>query len=190
MDGPFQTPGAMTKIAGMAFMAVHDGQGDAAIVRQCLIAFQAPVDLVNRFPQRARIHLGVYVSHGFGAGHGMAQPMLPEAGCARHLQSVEASHPRPEQDHGGFGYRGRGDARLRSAAMAFSLRLCSTLAPTLVSRRPLPTVHKTARSVSLAPPSERAGRFPRDLRAALFRSVTWPPIRFRPVIPRSEEHTS
>ena len=41
--------------------------------------------------------------------------MFPEAGCARHLQSVEASHPRPEQDHGSFGNRGRGDARLRSA---------------------------------------------------------------------------
>src|SRR6266853_4258571 len=80
----------MAKIAGMTFMAVHDGQRDAAIVRQCLIAFQTPVDLMNRFPQRARIHLGVYVSHGFGAGQGMAQPMLPEPGCARHLQSIDA----------------------------------------------------------------------------------------------------
>src|ERR1035437_8607540 len=105
----------MAKIAGMAFMAVHDGQGDAAIVRWCLIAFQASVDLVNRLPQLACIHLGVYVSHGFGAGHGMAQPMFPEAGCARHLQSVEASHPRPEQDYGRFGYGGRGDARFRPA---------------------------------------------------------------------------
>src|ERR1035437_7839216 len=105
----------MAKIAGMAFMAVHDGQGDAAIVRWCLIAFQASVDLVNRLPQLACIHLGVYVSHGFGAGHGMAQPMFPEAGCARHLQSVEASHPRPEQDYGRFGYGGRGDAGFRPA---------------------------------------------------------------------------
>src|ERR1035437_8197665 len=92
----------MTKIAGMAFMAVHDGQGDAAIVRQGLVALQAPVDLMNRFPQRVRIHLRVYVSHGFGAGHGMVQPTLPEPGCTRHLQSVEASHPRPEQDYGRF----------------------------------------------------------------------------------------
>jgi hypothetical protein len=34
MDGSFQTPGAVAKIAGMAFMAVHDGQGDAAIVQR------------------------------------------------------------------------------------------------------------------------------------------------------------
>src|SRR5450759_179133 len=105
----------MAAVAGMAFVAVHDAQGDAAIVWQGLVAFQTPIGLVNGFPQRGSIQLGVYVSHGFGAGHGMAQPTLPEPGCARHLQSVEASQPRPKQDYGGFGYRGREDARLRPA---------------------------------------------------------------------------
>jgi len=63
-------------------------------------------------PHSAGIYLGVYVSHGVGAGHGMTQPTLPEPGCSRHLQRVEASEPCPKQDHGSFGYRGRGDARL------------------------------------------------------------------------------
>jgi hypothetical protein len=49
-----------------------------------------------------------------GAGHRMAQPTLPEQGCTRHLQRVDASHPRPKQDHEGFGYRGCGNARLGS----------------------------------------------------------------------------
>src|SRR5450759_4265000 len=48
-------------------------------------------------------------------GMGWPQPTLPEPGCARHLQSVEASQPRPKQDYGGLGYRGRGDTRLRPA---------------------------------------------------------------------------
>jgi hypothetical protein len=75
----------MAAIAGVAFVTVHDGYGDATIVRQGLVSFQTPIDLVNGFPQRAGIHLGVYDSHGFGAGHGLAQPTLPEPGCARHL---------------------------------------------------------------------------------------------------------
>ena len=98
----------------MAFVAVHDGQADAPIVRQSLIAFQTCVDLMNRFPQRVRIHLGVYGSHGFGAGHGTVQPMFPEPGCARHLQSVEAAQARPEQDHGRLDHGEGGDARFQS----------------------------------------------------------------------------
>jgi hypothetical protein len=72
------------------------------------------IDLVNGWAQSAGIHPGVYLSHGVDAGHRMAQPTLPEPGCARHLRRVAASHPRPNQDHGGFGYRGRGDAWFRS----------------------------------------------------------------------------
>ncbi len=45
----------------------------------------------------------------------MANQRFQNRDCARPLQSVEASQPRPKQDHGGFGYRGRGYARLRSA---------------------------------------------------------------------------
>jgi hypothetical protein len=47
-------------MGGVAFVTVHDGSGDAAIVRQCLVSFQRPIDLVNGFPQRASTHLGVY----------------------------------------------------------------------------------------------------------------------------------
>ena len=104
----------MAEIAGMAFVAVHDGQADAPIVWQSLIAFQTCVDLMNRFPQRAGIHLRVYGSHGFGAGHGMAQPMLPEPGRARHLQSVEAAHARPKQDDGCLDHSEGGNARFQS----------------------------------------------------------------------------
>src|ERR1035441_6590972 len=86
-------PGQMAEIAGLAFVAIHDGQADAPIVWQSLIAFETRVDLMDRFPQRAGIHLGVYGSHGFGAGHGMAQPMLPEPRGAGHLERVEAAHP-------------------------------------------------------------------------------------------------
>ena len=99
----------------MAFVAVHDGQADAAIVWQGLIAFQTSVDLMNRFPQRARIHLGVYVSHGFGAGHGVVQPTLPEPGWARHLQRVETSQPRPKQGDRGFDHGENRNARFWSA---------------------------------------------------------------------------
>src|SRR5674476_1012914 len=100
-----------TTAKSSTFVAVHDGQADAPIVWQSLIAFQTSVDLMNRFPQRASIHLGAYGSHGFGAGHGMAQPMLPEPGCARHIQSVEAAHPRPKQDHGCLDHSEGGNAR-------------------------------------------------------------------------------
>lgn len=62
-----------TTAKSSTFVAVHDGHADAPIVWQSLIAFQTSVDLMNRFPQRASIHLGVYGSHGFGAGHGMSQ---------------------------------------------------------------------------------------------------------------------
>jgi len=98
----------------MAFVTVHDGQADAPIVWQSLIAFQTGVDLMNRFPQRARIHLRVYGPHGFGAGHGMAQPMLPEPGRAHHLQSVEAAHARPKQHHRGLDHSEGGNARFQS----------------------------------------------------------------------------
>ena len=72
------------------------------------------INLVNGLAQSARIHPGMNLSHGVGAGHRMAQPTLPEPGCARQLRRVAASHPRPNQDHGGFGYRGRKDAWIRS----------------------------------------------------------------------------
>ena len=77
----------------MALMAIHDGYRDAPIVRQRLVAFQATIDLMNRFPHRTRIHPGVHIIHGFGAGHRLAQPTLPEPGGTSHLQSVEASQP-------------------------------------------------------------------------------------------------
>src|ERR1039458_2074960 len=87
----------MAAIAGMAFVAIHDGQRETVIVWQCLVAFQTCIGLVNGVSQSASIHLGVYVPHGVGAGHGVAQPTLPEPGCARHLQRVEASQPRPNR---------------------------------------------------------------------------------------------
>ena len=62
----------------MALMAIHDGYRDAPIVRQRLVAFQATIDLMNRFPHRTRIHPGVNITHSFGTSH---------------LQSVEASQP-------------------------------------------------------------------------------------------------
>jgi hypothetical protein len=105
----------MTAIAGMALMAVHNGCRDAAIVRQRLVAFQAPIDLMNRFPHRTGIHLGVNITPGFGAGHRLAQPTLPEPGGAGHLQRVAASQPRPKQNQAGLGDRRRGYTRLRSA---------------------------------------------------------------------------
>ena len=88
---------------------------DAAIVRQRLVAFQAAIDLMNRFPQRTRIHLGVNITHGVGAGQGLAQASLPEPGGTRQLQRVEASQPRPKQNQAGHGDRRRGYTRLRSA---------------------------------------------------------------------------
>src|ERR1035437_2945866 len=111
MDYSFKTPGTMAAIAGMTLVSIHDGQRDSMIVWQGFVTFQRPIDLVNGIPHTAGIHLGGHVSHGVGAGHGMAQPTFPERGSGRHLQSVEAPQPRPKQDHRGFGYRGCRDAR-------------------------------------------------------------------------------
>jgi hypothetical protein len=44
----------------------------------------------------------------------MAQPMLPEPGGARHLQSVEAAHTGPKQDQGGLDHCEGGNARFQS----------------------------------------------------------------------------
>ena len=72
-------------------MAIQEGYKDVPIVRQRLVAFQATIDLMNRFPHPARVHSGVHNTHCFGVGHRLAQPTLPEPGGTGHLQSVEAS---------------------------------------------------------------------------------------------------
>ena len=38
MNGPFQTSRTMAAIAGMAFMAIHDNQGNTTMIRQSPVA--------------------------------------------------------------------------------------------------------------------------------------------------------
>jgi cystathionine beta-lyase/cystathionine gamma-synthase len=59
LDDSFSTSAAMAAIAGMALVAIDDGRGEAVIAWQCLVAFQACIDLANGLAQRASIHPGV-----------------------------------------------------------------------------------------------------------------------------------
>ena len=102
----------------------------ALVVWQCLVALQFSVDLVNRIAELACIHLGEDISqcafnscaNRIGAGHRTAEPLaqelkahlLPELRLGGHLQSIQASHPRPKHHCGGFHHNNSGYARFQS----------------------------------------------------------------------------
>src|SRR5579863_4671860 len=72
VDRSLQATRTVAEIAGVTFVTIQDSGSDAVIIRQCFVALQLIVDVVNSPPQSRGIHQGVHPPEAVGAAHGLA----------------------------------------------------------------------------------------------------------------------
>ncbi len=114
VNGSFETARTVLEVAGMALVAIQDGDADPAMIRQRFVALQPVIDMVNPLPQAFGVHPGDHSPDAVGAAHGLPEPEAEKAGVSGEFQSIEAAHARPEQSRDGFDDDGGWDARLQA----------------------------------------------------------------------------
>src|ERR1019366_5421246 len=114
MYGSFEAARTVLQVAGVALMAIENGDADAVVVRQCLVPLQLVVDMGNPPAKPLATHQSVDGSDRAGAACGLAEPVVEEAGASGEFQSVKTAHPCPEQNGDGLEDDGRRNTRLQA----------------------------------------------------------------------------
>jgi hypothetical protein len=76
VDRSFQAARALAAVAGMALVAIEDGNAHPLMVGQRFVSLQPVIDMMNPMPQTFGIHQGVHSSDTIGAAYGLTEPVV------------------------------------------------------------------------------------------------------------------